>query len=143
MEGVGFAVGEVDDVLDDGGHQGVVDDEDPLGNGREGLQEGEEGLAEGGGGLEGREKVGGEPCVGVRGRGRERGELEVMNVDVGEVVALAAAMGTEEDLAVVGGGAHEVDGDVAGEEEAGEVEELVQVALGGEGDHHRHHLLAA
>lgn len=43
-------------------------------------------------------------------------------------------------LADVGGGAEVVNGDVVVEEEAGELEELVEVALGGERDHYNHHL---
>lgn len=39
----------------------------------------------------------------------------------------------------VGGGPEEVDGDVVGGEETGEVQELVEVALGGKGHQGHHH----
>lgn len=60
-----------------------------------------------------------------------------MDVGDGEwVPAVYAKLG----LAVVDGGADVVDGDVVGGDESGEVEELVEVALGWEGDHHHYYL---
>lgn len=69
------------------------------------------------------------------------GDLETVEMDLVfggvEVPAVEAELG----LADVGGGADEVDGEVVAEaEEAGEVEELVQVALRRERDHHHRHL---
>lgn len=64
---------------------------------------------------------------------------------IGEVVELdniirVPAVEAEAGLAVVGGGADEVDGDVVGGDEAGEVEELVEMALGDKGHHNNHHI---
>lgn len=50
-------------------------------------------------------------------------------------------MDSEPGLAVVDGGPDEVDGDAAGGDEAGEVEELVDVALGRQGNHQHHNFL--
>lgn len=54
-----------------------------------------------------------------------------MEMDVGDGGEVVPAVDTEFGLFVVGGGADEVEGDGGvGREEAGEVEELVEVALG-------------
>lgn len=50
------------------------------------------------------------------------------------------AVETEAGLAAVGGGADEVNGDVVGGDEAGEVEQLVEMALSNKGYHHHHNL---
>lgn len=49
-------------------------------------------------------------------------------------------MGSELGLAVVSGGTNVVDGDIVGGDEAREVEELVEVALGWQGHHDNYHL---
>lgn len=89
------------------------------------------------GGLEGGEEVDGEFDGGARvwWRGGEGREREVMEMNVGSGVRVPS-LGPELGLAVVGGGAHEVDGEAAGGKEAREVEELVEVALCREGDYH-------
>lgn len=66
------------------------------------------------------------------------GGLELMEMDVGNgkrVPTVEAEFG----LAVVGGGANEVNGYVVGCDETGEVEEMVVMTLGGERDHNNNH----
>lgn len=81
-------------------------------------------------GIEERKEVG-EGGVGGGGRGRELGEKEVVESDGVVAGALRLpAEGALPGLAVVRDRADVVDGDAAGREEAGEMEELVEVALG-------------
>ncbi|KAI3760646.1 hypothetical protein L1987_51044 [Smallanthus sonchifolius] len=61
-------------------------------------------------------------------------------VEPNEIGVRVPAVETEAGLAGVGGGGDEVDRDVIGGDEAGEVEELVEMALCNEGHHHHHHL---
>ena len=64
---------------------------------------------------------------GVRWRRLESGYVKVVELDL---AAVGSGVGAAElGLAIVGGGAYEVDGDVEGGEEVGEVEELVQMAM--------------
>lgn len=93
-----------------------------------------------GGGFEGGLEMRGELvcCIGVGRRGGERRDLEVVELDVVGDRGSIPTVDSELGLAVVGGGAHKVDGDVLGGDEAGEVEELVEVALCWQG-HHDHY----
>lgn len=85
--------------------------------------------------------MGGEFNRGIRvgrRRGKERGG-KVMEMDVsgGDGVP---TVDTELRLAVVGGRGNVVDGDVVGGDEAGELEELVEMALCWKWHHHHHNL---
>lgn len=88
-----------------------------------------------------RDEVGGK--LGFRrGVGWKRGnrrDHEVVEMEVGELRRIPT-MDAELGLAVVGGGADVMDGDVAGGDEAGEVEELVEMPLCRQGYHDGHHL---
>ncbi|KAK4797793.1 hypothetical protein SAY86_030119 [Trapa natans] len=69
---------------------------------------------------------------------RDLEAVEVEELPVGGdggVPAVEAELG----LVEVGGGGDVVDGDVIGGDETGEMEELVEVTLGGERDHHHRH----
>lgn len=144
MERVGLGVWYGDGVLDYGGHEGVVDHDDPASCRRKRVEEGGDGFAEEGGGGEGwlemRREFGGGDGGGVWLRRKEVRCWEFMEVDlVGgrrEVVAVDA----ESSLANVGGEADVVDGDVVGGDEAGEVEELVEMALCRKRYHHHRDL---
>lgn len=76
--------------------------------------------------------------IGVWGRGEKRRNIEVVNVNVGKGVWIPT-LRSNHGLAVVCGRADEVERDVVSQDEAREVEELVQVALCRERDHHHHH----
>lgn len=121
-----------------------MDDGDPAEGGREGADEGGEVAAEvDGGGFEGGLEVGGEAvgCKWIWGWGGLVGEREVVEADVGDgerVPAVDAELG----LVVVGGGSHEMHRQAAGRYLAGEVEKLIEVALGWKGDHHHHNWLS-
>lgn len=103
-----------------------MDDGNSPGGGGERVEEGGEGVAELEGGVKGRLEVGRELDGGVwvRGWGGEGREGEIMEVDGGDGVRIPP-LHADLGLAVVGGGAYKVDGEAAGGEEAGEVEELV------------------
>lgn len=82
--------------------------------------------------------MGGELGVGV-GIGWWGSEYKIWQfVELDEIVWIPSVE-TEAGLAAVGGGAKEVDGNVVGGEEAGEVEKLVEMALCDEGHHNHHH----
>lgn len=76
--------------------------------------------------------------IGVGWRGEKGRNIEVVNVNVGKGVWIPT-LSSNHGLAVVCGRADEVERDVVIEDEAREVEELVQVALCRERDHHHHH----
>lgn len=90
-----------------------------------------DGLAEMGGGcVEGWKEVRRElvwRCV-VRRRGGKRRDVKVMEMDVLNGVWVPT-LDSDLGLAVVSGGTDEVDRNVVGGDEAGEVEELVEMAL--------------
>ncbi|KAF7145795.1 hypothetical protein RHSIM_Rhsim04G0104100 [Rhododendron simsii] len=128
---IGLSIGKGGHVLDHISHEGVVDYDNPSGGGGDLAEELRHGVAQLQGGFEGglemgREFVGG---VRVRRRGEERRGGEFVEADVG-VLEVGLGVETEFDLAEVGGGGGEVDGDaVGGGDEAGEVEELVEMAM--------------
>ena len=62
--------------------------------------------------------------------------MEMDVLDGTRVPSVDAPLG----LAVLGGGTDEVDRDVVGGDETGEVKELVDVALSWKRNHHHHHL---
>ncbi|KAG5552468.1 hypothetical protein RHGRI_010522 [Rhododendron griersonianum] len=64
---------------------------------------------------------------------------EFMEVDMG-VLEVGLGIETEFGLAEVGGGGGVVDGDVVGGNEAGEAEELVEMAMHWEGHYYHFHL---
>jgi len=89
------------------------------------------------GGVEGGLEVGREGDGGVwrwrsEGRSWEFVEVEVAGGGGGVMEARAG-------VAEVGGGGDDVDGDVVGGDEAGEVEELVEMAVSYEWHHYHHH----
>lgn len=77
--------------------------------------------------------------IGVWGRGEKGRDVEVVNVNVGERFWIPT-LSTNHGLTVVCGRADEVEREVVSQDEAREVEELVEVALCRERDHHDHHL---
>lgn len=88
------------------------------------------------GGVEGGLEVGRERDGGVWRRGSEGRCWEFVEVDVvvgGETIVAGSG------LAEVGGAANEVDGNVVGRYDAGEVEKLVEMAVCHERHNHRHH----
>lgn len=91
-------------------------------------QERRYGVAEMVGGAERREEMRRELVLSKRVWSVERRDDEVMKVDVRDRIGIPA-LDSELSLVVVDGGADEVDGDVVGGDDAGEVEELVDVAL--------------
>ncbi|GER25847.1 exocyst complex component sec3A, partial [Striga asiatica] len=134
IESVGLDVGNGDRVLDGLGNEAVVNEDDFFGLGRHVLDEGGNRAAEGNVGLHGRSKVvGGSVRARIRVGCGDGGSGEVVEMDR---VRVRVRVVTEFNLAVVGGGAEEVDGEGGGGgDEAGEAEELVEVALGGDGQH--------
>lgn len=131
------------DVGEGGGRAGrerhgrVMDENDAAGGGGERPEEVSERGENVENGVEGglkmvREVDGG---VGSRGRGGEVRQGEVMEVDA------AAVLGAATDLAIMSGGADVVDGEPAGCEDVGKVEELVEVSLCRERHHHHGHIV--
>lgn len=66
MKSVAFRIGNPENVLNDGPHEGVVDDDKAVGGGGDLVEKGGGGVAEKGGGVEGGLEVGGEFGGGVR-----------------------------------------------------------------------------
>lgn len=88
-----------------------------------------------------RDEVGGEPGL-RRGIGRRtwnRRDGEAVEMEVGELRWIPS-MDAELGLAIMGGGTDVVDGDVAGRDKAGEVEELIEMTLCRQWHHDDHHL---
>lgn len=113
-----------------------MDDDDSFRFRREGVKkDGERTVEVDGGSGESGNKVGGKFVDGGRvwRRRREWGYVKVMELNrvtmTTVTIVVTAINATKPSLAVVGGGANEVDGDMKGREEAREVEELVQMAL--------------
>lgn len=145
VEDVGFRVWDPYSVLDSRGHKRVVDHRDSGGPRCQGSHEGRHRVAEvGRGGLEGRHELGGKLGGGVwvRGRRGEGRDLQAVEMEeaVGGLRGRVPAVESELGLVDVGGGRDVVDGDAVGSDEAGQVEELVEVALCRQRDHDHHHL---
>lgn len=144
VEDVGLHVCNREGFLDRGGRKGVMDHHEPPSPRGHGSHEGHHMVAEvGRGGLEGRHELGREFRGGAR-VGTRRGErlnLEAVEVEEalgggsGRVPSMQAELG----LVDMGGGGDVVDGDAVGSDETGEVEELVEVTLGGKGYHDHSH----
>lgn len=66
VKSVAFRIGNPENVLNDGPHEGVVDDDKAVGGGGDLVEKGGGGVAEKGGGVEGGLEVGGEFGGGVR-----------------------------------------------------------------------------
>ena len=109
-EDVSLGVGYPMNVLDDKRHHEVMNDGDSGGRAREREYEVGEWVAEMEGGFEGGLKVGREAVGMVRRWRSERRDRKFVEVDEGG----GEGIGAVEELADVGGGADEVDGDVVG-----------------------------
>lgn len=102
--------------MDDGRHERVVDNSHPLSVRRKLSEKSSDWFAEMAGGFEERLEMTrefGGVLVGIRKRGRERRDREVVEMDTGEG-RWVAAVDSEHGLAVVSGGADEMDGNVVG-----------------------------